>query len=44
MRTFGNFKQNMGSKAQQGNYQYQDYQTMYDSMSPEEQEQVKQQF
>ena len=34
----------MGSKAQQGNYQYQDYQTMYDSMSPEEQEQIKQQF
>ena len=34
----------MGSKAQEGNFRYQEYQSYYQNMSAEEQEQIRQQM
>ena len=42
-RTFGKFTSGMGSRAQEGNFRYQEYQSYYENMSSQEQEQIRQQ-
>lgn len=42
-RTFGDFTNQFKGKAQQGTYNYQEYSSVYEQMSPEQQEQVRMQ-
>lgn len=43
-RSFKGFSQNMGRKAKQGTYQYEEYRSMYENLSPEEQQAIAEQM